>query len=241
MADLPSADHIELFSCEIYDVSRYPDHGLIWLSPEEEPPTLVQLAESFKSLSLDTRDVGGPEPTPSDIHQAEQPCILPDPAHHQSINADVRLRSSNRPEGEGCLGISITSSPLTYKTPLQFNATRWLFRVAALVSILLIGSVLPSILEHMRPMLVKASAAVGGPSTATQSAGRPRSGVVRVLTIMAGREETVRDISLRFVGHFDDDLFEEICKLNPDLKDPNHLEDGQLIRIPLRALPRLID
>src|ERR1700719_4172957 len=136
MADLPSADHIELFSCEIYDVSRYPDHGLIWLSPEEEPPTLVQLAESFKSLSLDTRDVGGPEPTPADCPQAEQPGILPDPAHHQSINADVRLLSSNRPEGDSSVGIPFTSSPLTYKLPAQFNLTRWLFRVAALVGIL---------------------------------------------------------------------------------------------------------
>jgi hypothetical protein len=235
MADLPSADHIELFSCEIYDVSRYPDHELIWLSPEEEPPTLIQLAESFKSLSLDTRDVGGPEPTPSDCPQAEQPGILPDPAHHQSINADVRLLSSNRPEGDSSVGIPITSSPLTYITPPQFNLTRWLFRVAALVSILLIGSVLPSIIEHMRPIRVKASATAGTPSTGTQNARRPRSGAVRVLTVMAGREETVKDISLRYVGHSDDDLFEEIRQLNPDLKDPDHLEDGQLIRIPLRA------
>ena len=40
--------------------------------------------------------------------------------------------------------------------------------------------------------------------------------------------------SIRYVGHFDDVLLEEIRKLNPDLKDPGHLEDGQLIRIPLR-------
>jgi hypothetical protein len=44
-----------------------------------------------------------------------------------------------------------------------------------------------------------------------------------------------QDISIRYVGHFDNDLFEEIRKLNPDLKDPDHLEDGQLIRIPLRV------
>jgi hypothetical protein len=40
--------------------------------------------------------------------------------------------------------------------------------------------------------------------------------------------------SIRYVGHFDDVLLEEIRNLNPDLKDPDHLEDGQLIRIPLR-------
>jgi hypothetical protein len=50
-----------------------------------------------------------------------------------------------------------------------------------------------------------------------------------------GWQETVKGISVRYAGHFDDDLFEEIRKLNPDLKDPDHLEDGQLIRIPLQA------
>jgi hypothetical protein len=58
---------------------------------------------------------------------------------------------------------------------------------------------------------------------------------VRVLTVMAGRQETVKDLGVRYTGHFDQDLFEEIRKLNPDLKDSDHLEDGQLIRIPLRA------
>jgi hypothetical protein len=58
---------------------------------------------------------------------------------------------------------------------------------------------------------------------------------VRVLTVMAGRQETVKDLSVRYAGHFDEDLFEEIRKLNSDLKDPDHLEDGQLIRIPLQG------
>lgn len=48
-------------------------------------------------------------------------------------------------------------------------------------------------------------------------------------------KETVKDISIRYIGHFDDDLFEEVRKLDPDLKDPDCLEDGQLIRIPLRV------
>ena len=56
---------------------------------------------------------------------------------------------------------------------------------------------------------------------------------------MAGRQETVKDLSVRYTGHFDDDLFEEIRKLNPDLIDPDHLEDGQLVRIPLRATPQV--
>ena len=38
---------------------------------------------------------------------------------------------------------------------------------------------------------------------------------------------------MRYVGHYDDDLSKQISSLNPDLKDPDHLEAGQLIRIPL--------
>jgi hypothetical protein len=234
MANLPVTKQIDLLTYEIYDVSSYQDDMLIWLFPEEESPTLNQPPESFERLSLDPQYVCGHEPMPLDCPLEEQPGMLPDPAHHQPTNSDVRFLPPNSSEGDGSFGIQFTSSPPTYGPAPQLNLTRWLFRVAALVSILLIGSVLPSILEHIRPTRVKASAAVGGPSTATQSAGRPRSGAVRVLTIMAGREETVKQISLLYVGHFDDDLFEEICKLNPELKDPDHLEDGQLIRIPLR-------
>jgi hypothetical protein len=233
MANLPATKQLDLLAYEIYDELSHQEDTLIWLSPEGEQPTLNQRAEFLKNLSVDTQDICGLEPIALDCPPGQELDILPVPEPHCCSNTDIRLLLPNT--SAGSLGISITSSPLTYKSLAQFNVTRWLFRVAALVSILLIGSVLPSFLEHMRPMPVKASAAVGGPSTATQSAGRSRSGVVRVLTIMAGRDDTVKEISLRYVGHFDDDLFEEIRKLNPDLKDPDHLEDGQLIRIPLRS------
>jgi hypothetical protein len=38
---------------------------------------------------------------------------------------------------------------------------------------------------------------------------------------------------MRYAGRFDIDIFRKICVLNPDLIDPDHLEAGQLIRIPL--------
>ena len=235
MAHLPATKQLDLLTYETYDELSHQEDTLIWLSPEEEQPTSTQRAEFLKNLSVDTQDIWGFEPIALDCPLGQELDILPVPEPHCCSNTDVRLLLPNTSEGASTLGISIISSPLTYKSLAQFNVTRWLFRVAAMVSILLIGSVLPSILEHIRPTSVKTSAAAGGPSTATQSAGRPRSGAVRVLTIMAGREETVKEISRRYVGHFDDNLFEEICKLNPDLKDPDHLEDGQLIRIPLRT------
>jgi hypothetical protein len=229
MADMPSKDHIELSSCEIYDESRHPDDGLIWLSSDEEAPTLAQTVESFETMPLDVR---GPEAITSDC-PAEDPCIIPVSARHPSSDIDIRLLPSNSSASDGTAGILFGSLLPSHKTFGQFTLTRRIFRVAALVTVLLIGSVLPSILGHLRTTRVKASAAVAGRST--QIADRPMSRPVRVLTVMAGQQETVKDISIRYVGHFDDDLFEEIRKLNPDLKDPDHLEDGQLIRIPLRG------
>ena len=234
MADLPSEDHIELSGCEIYDESRYQDHELIWISSDEEAPTVAQTAESLGATFLNPWDVCGSEARASDS-AAEVLCIIPDFARHPSSNTDLTLLPSGGSNGYSSAGILFGSILPSYKPFAEFNLTRRLFRVAALVSVLLIGSLLPSILGHLRPNWVKASAVVGGPSTASRSAGGHMSRPVRVLTVMAGRQETLKDLTVRYAGHFDDDLFEEIRKLNPDLKDPDHLEDGQLIRIPLRA------
>jgi hypothetical protein len=229
MVDVPSKDNIELSSCEIYDESRHPDDGLIWLSSDEEAPTLAQTVESFETMPLDVR---GPEAITSDC-PAEDPYAIPVSDRLPSSNPDVPLLQPSSSDGDGSGGFIFGSLLPSHKTFGQFNLTRRLFRVAALVTVLLIGSVLPSILGHLRTTRVKAAAAVAGRST--QIADRPMSRPVRVLTVMAGQQETVKDISIRYVGHFDDDLFEEIRKLNPDLKEPDHLEDGQLIRIPLRG------
>jgi hypothetical protein len=241
MKNLPQSEQIDLLTHEIYDCSSHRDDTLIWVSAEEESPALNQPPESFGSLSLDPQDVCGPEPMALDCPLKEQTGVLPDASYLQLANSDGRLLPPNSLEGDGCFGIQITSSPLTYRSSPRFNLMRWLLRIAALVSILLIGSVLPPILKHMRPIRVKAYATVGGPSAASQSAGRLGNRPVRVLTVMAGREETVKGISLQYLGYFDDDLLGEISRLNPNLKDFNRLEDGQLIRIPLRTLTRLVD
>ena len=56
----------------------------------------------------------------------------------------------------------------------------------------------------------------------------------QVITVAAGPQQTLKDLSLRYLGRFDGELSKEILSLNPDLKDAdNLLEPGQLIRIPL--------
>jgi hypothetical protein len=234
MADLPSEDHIELSGCEIFDESRYADHELIWLSSDEDAPTIAQSDDFLETTSLNPWDVCGSEAGASDF-AAEVLCIIPDFARHPSSNTDLTLLPSGGSMDYGSDGIHFGSILPSYKPFAEFNLTRRLIRIAALVGVLLVGSVVPSILGHLRPSWVKASAAAAGPSITSQSVARPFSRPVRVLTVMAGQQETVKGLSVRYAGHFDEDLFEEIRKLNPDLKDPDHLEDGQLIRMPLRA------
>jgi len=56
---------------------------------------------------------------------------------------------------------------------------------------------------------------------------------LQFLIVAAGPKDTLRGIGLRYLGRFDQKLFDQICALNPELKNPTHIEAGQLIRLPL--------
>jgi hypothetical protein len=150
---------------------------------------------------------------------------------------------------------------LTYKPLKHFNLPRWISGALALTSILLLGSwyLAPSLLRIAEPTHASAilttsdslpkSLAPFGPadasgSTPTTYAADPQetdSG--QVLTIAARPQQTLEEISVLYLGHFDRHLYEEICSLNPELKDPDHIQGGQLIRLPLRphAMTKAID
>lgn len=55
------------------------------------------------------------------------------------------------------------------------------------------------------------------------------------LIVVAEPRQSLEEISLRYLGRFDQELFEEICALNPGLKDPHQIEAGRLILLPRRA------
>jgi nucleoid-associated protein YgaU len=100
------------------------------------------------------------------------------------------------------------------------------------------------------PFIGRAKLAQGTSSTATltkaamptYSADPQDTGSEQLLTVVARSGQTLEDLSLLYAGDFDRDLFEKICRLNPQLKDANHLEAGQLILIPLppRTLRRVV-
>ena len=145
-------------------------------------------------------------------------------------------------------GYHQTTTQLTYKSRAQVSLPRWPFRAAALAAVLLLGSLLPTMLERGGPAQANVSTVLGSPNarwslspanpskattTTTYSADPQDSGAGQVLTVIVRPQQSLKDLSLLYAGHFDTDLLEEIRTLNPGLKDPDHLEVGQLIRIPL--------
>jgi type II secretory pathway predicted ATPase ExeA len=134
-----------------------------------------------------------------------------------------------------------TSSPLSYSPKPQLNLARWAFAVTALTFLLLGGSFL------FRPYLRSAELLQDPPNLSaplshtispeimpgTDAADPVETSSGQVITVAARPDQTLEEISLLYAGHFDTLLFKEICALNPELKDPNHIEAGQLIRLPL--------
>jgi AAA domain/LysM domain len=141
-----------------------------------------------------------------------------------------------------------SKSFLTYDAGRKISLPKWPVRSAILAVIVLSGTLLAAILGRsesrhaLTPAIFDSSSDALGTlipadrsagSTASYDAAPQDTGNGQVLTVVAGPQQTLRDLSLRYVGHFDSDLSKEIRSLNPNLKDPDHLEAGQLIRIPL--------
>ena len=137
---------------------------------------------------------------------------------------------------------------LTYDPGKKINVPKWPVRSAILAIVVLSGTLLIAILgrsearQASRPAIFENSSdALRALSHGDQTEGAAASydaapqdtGNGQVLTVVAGAQQTLKDLSLRYAGHFDGDLSQKILSLNPDLKDPDHLEEGQLIRIPL--------
>jgi hypothetical protein len=69
------------------------------------------------------------------------------------------------------------------------------------------------------------------PSPASIPAGLSRND--EILTVVVEKEVTLRQLSLQYVGRFDEVVLGEIYTLNPDVHDASHIEIGQRLRLPL--------
>jgi type II secretory pathway predicted ATPase ExeA len=142
------------------------------------------------------------------------------------------------------------SSLLTYDPSSKVGASKWPRRSAILgITLLSVTMALAMLVRSQSkraatpdnlnssstPSTLGANASSGVPETppSDYDAAPQDTGDGQVLTVAAGPQETVKDLSIRYNGRFDGELADKIKSLNPDLKDLDHLEEGQLIRIPL--------
>jgi type II secretory pathway predicted ATPase ExeA len=141
-----------------------------------------------------------------------------------------------------------TSALLTYGASKKIGMPGWPVKSALLAIVLLSGTLLVTFLGRTLAKQAPApspadpaSGIQGAQAPANPSGGTPANYAAdpqdtesgQVITVVAGPQQSLKDLTLRYVGHFDDDLSRKIASLNPDLKDPDHLEPGELIRIPL--------
>lgn len=145
---------------------------------------------------------------------------------------------------------SASASQLTYGLPAQSKRISWSSRIAMLSGLLVFAGLClsPFIARLMEPWRATAAsmsperrladfapaiASEFGPIDLNFSADPENTESGQVLTVVAGPGQTLEQISRAYIGRFDAQLLNEILSLNPSIKDPNHLEAGQLIRLPL--------
>jgi type II secretory pathway predicted ATPase ExeA len=137
---------------------------------------------------------------------------------------------------------------ISYEESRKLNLKRWQIR-SVIVTVILLSAILalailgrsqsnlginPHVFDGTRDAigsLLPSTQSDTGSSSYDAAPLETNSG--EILTVAASADQSIRDLTLRYVGHFDTDLSKQILALNPDLKDPDHLQAGQLIRIPL--------
>jgi hypothetical protein len=137
---------------------------------------------------------------------------------------------------------------ISYEETRKHNLKRWQVRSVIVTAILLSAILALAILGRSQSNLginphvfdgTKGSIGSLLPSTqsdtgsASYDAAPMETNTGEILTVAAGADQSIKDLAVRYAGHFDNNLSKQILALNPDLKDPDHLQAGQLIRIPL--------
>jgi len=168
--------------------------------------------------------------------------------HATSAKSETAARHSRAPVIVPPKKAPPTDGYISYDLSKKLNLKRWQIRSVIVTAILLSAILALAILGRSQSnrgisphMFDGTKSAIGSllPSAPSNS-GSPSYDAApletndgEILTVAAAANQSIKDLSLRYVGHFDSNLSNQILGLNPALKDPEHLEAGQLIRIPL--------
>jgi type II secretory pathway predicted ATPase ExeA len=172
----------------------------------------------------------------------------PVPAHSSSAKSETISKPPLAPVTVPPKKIRSADAFISYEGSRKLNLKRWQIR-SVIVTVILLSAILAlAILGRSQSnrgispnVFDSTKGAIGPLLPSTQSdngssrydAAPMETNNGEILTVAAGADQSIKDLSLRYVGHFDNDLSKQILALNPDLKDPDHLQAGQLIRIPL--------
>ena len=204
--------------------------------PEAAPVAVAAAAAAASAAAPSAGAATLPAP------EATAPVEIP-PAEMAALSSE-----STEPAAAPILSEPRTSALLTYGASKKIGMPGWPVKSALLAIVLLSGTLLATFLGRTLAKRApapstadRASEIQGAQAPATPSGGTPANYAAdpqdtesgQVITVVAGPQQSLKDLTLRYVGHFDDDLSKKIASLNPDLKDPDHLEPGELIRIPL--------
>ena len=217
-------------------------------------PEIVQAAvgrldmESLAHEPLAVADSGAIPPVVRAEAAAAAVTRTPPPPAPTAPNPPV-VPSAPNASGVRIVKVRSMKSSLTYDAGEKVSQAGWPIRSVILAITLLSGTLLLAILlgraestQRLTPEIFNhSSSELGGVLPADQSSGPAATydatpqdtGNGLVLTVVAGPQQTLKDLSLRYLGRFDSELFDQIRSLNPGLADPDHLEAGQLVRIPL--------
>jgi general secretion pathway protein A len=183
--------------------------------------------------------------------------LIPPPAAAVAAAAAASTATSPTPNAApvapppAALNAKISApAQLTYGAPSKSSRAPWASRTAILAGVLVFLGLCfsPLLVRSIKPWRATAAsispdrqaaaapAAIAsefGPVNSSFSADPEETGSGQVLTVVAGPGQTLEQISRAYIGRFDSQLLIQILTLNPSIKDPNHLEPGQLIRLPL--------
>lgn len=135
------------------------------------------------------------------------------------------------------------SGGLTYSAPPAKRVNKsWALGSAAIAILVLLG--VWTITRTFGGQVKAASRAAETPAqravqqtvepTLAQASGTTPQAMssLQFLIVAVGPKDTVRDVSLRYLNRFDDEILSQIKALNPEVKNLNQMAPGQLLRLP---------
>ena len=216
-------------------------------------PVTVEIVRQA-AASLDMESLVSPASQPLEVVDSEASAATPladdgltPPPEMLSAVAAAPVDSIPAPKPVAEIKPRQPSSFLTYEAPRKVRMPKWSARSSLLVAAVLSGIFLLAILgrtesrrhiasasgDASRDALVLGAEANPASPAADYDAAPQDTDNGQVLTVVAGQQQSLKDLCVRYLGRFDGDLAAHVMSLNPDLKDPDHLVPGHLIRIPL--------